>query len=131
MMKDKNNLTKIIGIPLFLLLIVGIIIYTQYWEKKFETEDVIYFVGTIQDYTIGAKTSPSFDYDYFAFGEKYSGNKFVSVKRLPKPLKSYIGKRYYVKVLPDHPKVSRLMLDKPVPSHIKKAPTKGWEKIPR
>ena len=57
-------------------------------------------------------------------------NIYSNISKTEKYDQNLIGKRFYVQFLPDHPKTVKILLTKPVPNDIEKAPDAGWKQLP-
>lgn len=98
-------------------------LYLGYQRKKALSDGAGYTIG----YTTGFLLTSSgrdVEYYYVIRGKTYTGSRtYAYSAQVP-------GGRYWVKFSIEHPEISELYQNKPVPDHITEAPPGGWKKRP-
>ena len=125
---------KGIGIIVFSILII-ILYYSfiKYEEriKYLEDRKVLYTTGTITFLEQG-KGGPWFNYNFFFDAKEHFSRTTIGElsKEKRQKLKSYIGKKYFVKFSIEKPEYSEIYLDKPIPKDFVYKEGQTWSKIP-
>ena len=121
---NKKTLNTI-GISL-LFLIIGLVAIKYFNDKKKLENEHRITIGRIDWFVIGAKSGYILDYSFSVDSQKYKCD--VVVYDNPKNL---VNKNFFVAFSPSNPKNSKILLTKPVPKQIDKAPLNGWKEIPQ
>lgn len=121
-MEESPKTKRIFGIIIFGI-IISFLVYATIShfviKEKFENADIKKdeTIGVITEFQAGAKTAPSFNYEFTVNGEVFDGSYLIVTKLRQKTgdeLRQYIGKKYMVLYVVDDPYYSRLLIDKPV-----------------
>lgn len=121
-MDKKQDIPPIFGKIVLAILVLGLLfmVISHFNIKhKFESDDIkkSITVGEIVKFRAGAKTAPSFNYE-FSVGEKVYSGSYIIVTELGqksgKELREYVGKKYKVWYVVDDPTYSKLLFDRAV-----------------
>lgn len=85
----------------------------------------IYSIGTVTHIIDDRRSAASVNFTF-----TYQNKSYVDVAVADKYDQKLVGKRFFVLFYPNHPEIVKMLLDKPVPANISKAPKNGWERIP-
>lgn len=85
----------------------------------------VYTIGYIYKIEDPLRSTPFILYYYNINGIKLSGTEYISSYN-----EEYVGRSYYVKVLPSDFSFSKILLNKPVGKEVDSQPSMGWKKMP-
>ena len=122
--KLSGNLIKgIMLLIVFILIIIpaslNVIRYMQLPKEG------IYSIGEITNIFDDRFSASSINFTF-----KYQNNTYTDVSKTDEYDRSLIGKKFFVLFLTKHPKIVKILLDKPVPNHLKNSPYEGWKQLP-
>ncbi len=119
----KNIVIGIISLVVLIWIIIpaslNIIRYNSLPKKG------IYSIGVITNIIDDRRSAASVNFAY-----TYQNKSYVDVAVADKYNPKLIGKRFFVLFHPKHPKMVKMLLDKPVPDDIENAPDEGWKQLP-
>lgn len=115
----KDNITFAIFGGGFIVFLIYATISHFVIKEKFENPNIKKeeTVGVIVQFRAGAKTAPSFNYEFSVNDKIYDGSYLIVTKLGQKSgdeLREYIGKKYKVLYIVDDPTYSKLLMNKPV-----------------
>lgn len=110
----------------WLIIVILYLGFRKYILKPSFEKDGRYTIGVVYDIA-SLKGSNTVFYKYKVEGENYKFRNGFSLKSIPK---NSIGQEYLVRYLDNHPKISYILLDKPIPKDIDSVPINGWKKLP-
>ena len=121
-MNKESDIPPIFTKIVLAILILGLlfmIISHFYTKHKFESDDIkkSITVGEIVKFRAGAKTTPSFNYEFSVDEKIYSGSYMIVTdlrQKSGKELRKYVGKKYKVWYVVEDPTYSKLLFDRPV-----------------
>lgn len=124
-----------IGIVVWSVLLL--ILYYAFMKNKervfyLNEREFLYTIGTTIDYKNPGKGAPIIEY-YFYYEKTMNSENYynINTSNLKKEgLKSYVGKKYFVKFSIEKPEYSEIYLDKPVPKDFVYKEGQTWSKIP-
>jgi len=121
-MASKKDLK--IWIPVLLATAVAIILI-KIEEAKVDSLLSLkqtYVIGTVVEKRYPTRGDPIIDYRYQFYGRNY--------KQSSNGFRVNVGERYFISIPEGHEDQGIILLDKPVPDHIKTTPNGGWEELP-
>ncbi len=121
-MEESPKTRKIIGIvalTIIILFMTYALINHYTIKEKFENSNILKkeTTGVIVRFRAGAKSAPSFNYEFTVDGEVYDGSYMIVTElrqKSGKELKEYVGKKYKILYVVDDPTYSKLLFNKPV-----------------
>lgn len=129
----KNNFISIfIGTILTFIVIYGLN-KNQELINHLDSDKVLYTVCKTYDYKTPGRGTPYLKYFFYFKGKKikfWDNYKLDFSKTTKEDLKSYVGKKYFVKFSIEMPEYSEIYLDKPVPDDFVYKEGQTWKKIP-
>lgn len=130
-MFTKKYLPSYLIISFFFILIIYFFIGNYQRNKYLYDKNTLFTIGIISDIKFGGKVSTDFVYKFIYVNETFDCR--ISSQKLSEQnnnLKSYIGKKYFVKFSTEKPEYSEIYLDKPVPKDFVYKEGQTWSKIP-
>ena len=125
-MNQENNSNKTKWWVYLGFLLFPILIFNMFWRKDQLKSNPMYTVTVTVKQIRTLKNGLQIDHYYFVNGEKYE-ERYSKDERLSI---IYPGGRYLVKFSTEHPSVSEVLWNKPVPDSVKEVPINGWETPP-
>lgn len=129
----KKNWIGIVVWSVLLLILCNTIIKNNEQTNYLNGKKVLYTICNTTDYKSPGKGAPIIEY-YFYYGKEklISWDYYnINTSNLKKEgLKSYVGKKYFVKFSIERPEYSEIYLDKPVPKDFVYKEGQTWSKIP-
>ena len=120
---NKSTLNIIVVIVFFIIIIA--LIARNAIEKKSLNKESKFTIGEITKIEPNGNSGYRIYFKYYVLGKEYKA--FGGIYKWNNDL---IGKHFYVRFSPTNPDNCELLLEKPVRSDVKSAPSEGWEKIP-
>ncbi|WP_264559095.1 hypothetical protein [Flavobacterium sp. N2270] len=128
----KNNFISIfIG-----TILISIIIYAKNKNSErnlYLNNNILFTVCETIGYDSPGRVTPSIEYIFYFEKSKFESEDFYDLdfsKVKKEDLKSYVGKKYFVKFSVEKPQYSEIYLDKPVPLDFVYKEGQTWKKIP-
>jgi hypothetical protein len=129
----KNNFISIfIGTILISIVIYGLN-KSQEAINYLDGDKVLFTVCETNDYETPGRGTPYIKYFFYFKGKKIKSwdNYKLDFSKVKKgDLKSYVGKKYFIKFSIEKPQYSEIYLDKPVPLDFVYKEGQTWKKIP-
>lgn len=115
----KDNITLAIFGGGFIVFLIYAIISHFVIQEKFDNPEIIKqeTIGIIVGFRGGAKTAPSFNYEFSVNDKVYDGSYLIVTKlrqKSNKELETYVGKKYKVLYVQEDPTYSKLLMHKPI-----------------
>jgi hypothetical protein len=125
----NKRIQNIFLIIFFVSFFGGGIIYGLIKRNKLEKGPSNYSIAIITKFQYGSRVAPWFNYEFEVNNKTINGTYDIADKMgklSGSVLRSYVGKRFFVKFYVEDPDINELKIYNPVPDSIKEAPKDGW-----
>lgn len=120
----KNFKPSDIGIAIFILIALGIGVFSHLKQQRLMALEQRYVIGVVFDKYYPARGDGVVQYRYAIHGRSYTKEESIPHHSVN------VDDRYFVSIPQGHEDEGIILFDNPVPDSIKATPVGGWEKLP-